>query len=288
MTSLLQLLYNYQMSVIESERFYYTHLLEEKELNTKNEALIKNNDNTAVLVDDITGKQQEHSLSKELISLQRQLTKVSIELQTMKLSNEQLKEAQKVTKNTMNQKLNNSLKTIERLKSELSVNNSSHGDEDASSVTPPKIFNTFKNNEIKQKNNIHLLSPVTRKESGHLESNNKIEKLSGIRNIVNSKKHTLFDMDTESEADNSLNSIENVLKINTLKRNEVLANMVLPKDALPESSDINSSQNILSVDIPLIKGNTVEEKQVKNHHETKKRTLTKTRIQKLDSDDSLL
>ena len=258
MSTTLQLLANYYKSVLENERTYLE--------NVKTKIPEK-------IVTESANLESSARIGSEILVLQRQLTQLSSDLQMMRHENEQLKESQKHHKASMESKLNTSKKTVEKLRQELIERYGN--DESNLTIDTNKSFSAI-NTMVKNKGRIHLLSPIVNKSPlgrGPVISKTKLHSL---RQVISSGKHTLFDDDSDKSEVLSLESSQDVLFVNSLRKNEMLADIILPKDGLSQSSVAGSLSPV-----------SCRTEENSGSEQYKKRKLTRKRIQNIESEDSL-
>lgn len=238
MSTLLQLLANYYDSVLDNERIYREYV-----------SCSSTNSNVS--------PQHEPSprIEQEMLLLQRQVYQLTSEVQVLHRENDTLKELQKAQRSLMETKLNNSKKTIEKLKKQL---NEQNGKSSSSATPPPTQL---------RKRELHLLSPLTgrRLEGAGLEQIPQAANGSmGLRRALSSGHHTLFD---DNDTGNlTADRIDDVNFVGSIKNKEKLAQIVLPTDELSHSEGAHRK--------PI-------------RQNGRKRRLTRKRIQKLNTDSEV-
>ncbi|EDO17666.1 hypothetical protein Kpol_1004p41 [Vanderwaltozyma polyspora DSM 70294] len=266
MSTTLQLLANYYKSVIEGERIYYENVI------GKEERQQSSND----------GSTLTKSSGSDTLMLQRQITQLNTDLQVLRHENEQLKEMQKTHRALMESKLKSSKKIIENLKNDLRNNNNTddqnNGEQNTIDINKEELQHSSRiSTMVSKKIGFQLLSPMNERLLRGTGRNTDKNQLSGLRYVISTGKHTIFDESYQDDTDNSKDDgVDGVLLANPVKNVEKLANLVLPSDAL---SDGNTSPT------PRLSSSHTETSDRNEHY--KKRKLARKRIQNLDSDDSL-
>lgn len=235
MSTLLQLLANYYNSVLESERIYHENVACSSSVPCPS-----------------LQREPSPKVEQEMLLLQRQVHQLTSEVQVLHRENDTLKELQKTQRALMESKVNNSKKTIEKLRKQLNEPDR----KESNNATPPPT-------QLK-KRKLHLLSPLTgRKLEGVGVS--QISKNSngsmGLRRALSSGQHTLFD--DHDIGNQTLDHIADINFIDSIKNREKLLQIELPTNAL---SDNEEAQRKPSTKIG------------------KKRRLARKPIQKLNND----
>ncbi|CCC70605.1 hypothetical protein NCAS_0F01210 [Naumovozyma castellii] len=191
MSTLLQLLSTYYKSVIESERIYNEYQL------SANVQHIPNNKNGS---SSSTSISTDSRIVDETLLLQKQLTQLTSQLQKLTQENETLKEVQKSNKALAETKIQNYKKRINIL------------------VQRENGKNTEKD-EDQKKPVLHLFSPLRKRGLDETKGRIKNKNGSGLRDVISTGKHTLFDDDEdedENDDDTSPNRSEDVLFLQSL------------------------------------------------------------------------
>lgn len=206
--SSLKLLSDYYISLINSERIYNQYIKDK----------IKETSESSL------------TLTKETVSLQKQVQQLSVDLAAQKQENEKLKELQK------NQKalLENAKKTITKLKGK---------------STPEK--DEF-HDESPSRSKFHLLSPII-KDSSHTRIMDNValsERPVRLRNVLNEDKVTLFDDNMKNIPDQN----NSILFISPIKNgsNNSPSKPVILRTKLTDSNENNNHNNNNDNDKPNI------------------------------------
>lgn len=253
MSTLLQLLANYYKNVIESQRIYHENVqiyaspLEES---------------------GSTGSGSSSRVAEEMFLLQRQVSHLTAEIQSLSRENDKLRGLQATHKALMESKLNNSRKIIDKLKREQRDYRAAPDRESDSTPPPPELSK-------KGQAPFHLLSPLNVRKIDGAKHDHIIaasSKPTGLRQVLTGGHQTLFDGDQTIE-NLSADRTDDVLFINSIKHKDKLGSVVLPTEAHSEDEDSQvkaTSKPTLAV----TNGKGV----------TKKRKLARKRIQTVDSD----
>ncbi|QLL30757.1 hypothetical protein HG536_0A05720 [Torulaspora globosa] len=254
MSTLVQLLATYYKAVLESERIYY--------------------ENVNIYASPSTGTNSSGSDSssrvvEEMFLLQRQVSQLTAEIQSLRRENDDLKSLQATHKALMESKLNNSKKIIEKLKREQRNDQAAASNESATTPPPAKLR--------KKQAPFHLLSPMNSRKLDGRTQNNANEATSQptrLRYVLKGGHQTLFDGDQTME-NLSADRSEEAIFVNSLKHKDELANIVLPSDALSDN-DGTQAPGKLKKSQPALGGVDVSKR---------KRKLIRKRIQTANSDN---
>lgn len=255
MSTLLQLLANYYRNVLESERIY-----------RENVQLYASPSQDSAS----TGSDTSSRVVQEMFLLQRQVSLLTAEIQSLSRENDRLKSLQATHKALMESKLNNSKKLIDKLKKEQLDNQKIPNKQSRSTPPPP-------DQSRKTKASFHLLSPLNaRKLNGAKFDNthNTNPKTAGLRQVLNGDHRTLFDGDHTLE-NLSADRTDDILFMNSIKHKDKLAKVVLPTGALSDDEDHHGNKDSKLPKLPVASSKSV----------TKKRKLARKRIQTVNSDN---
>lgn len=255
MSTLVQLLATYYKAVLESERIYY--------------------ENVNIYASPSTGTNSSGSDSpsrvvEEMFLLQRQVSQLTAEIQSLRRENDNLRSLQATHKALMESKLNNSKKMIEKLKREQRNDQAVPSGKSASTPPPAKLR--------KRQAPFHLLSPMNArkledgKTQGH--ANEAVSQPNRLRYVLKGGHQTLFDGD--QTLDNiSAERSEEAIFVNSLKHKDELANIVLPSDGLSDN-DGTQPPGKVKKSRPAVAGVDIAKR---------KRKLIRKRIQTANSDN---
>ncbi|QLQ78320.1 hypothetical protein HG537_0A05670 [Torulaspora globosa] len=246
MSTLVQLLATYYKAVIESERIYYENVNMYASPSTGTNS---------------SGSDSSSRVVEEMFLLQRQVSQLTAEIQSLRRENDNLKSLQATHKALMESKLNNSKKIIEKLKREQRNDQGVASGESASTPPPAKL--------TKRQAPFHLLSPMNSRklEDGRSKNHHQPNRL---RYVLKGGHQTLFDGDQTLE-NLSADRSEEAIFVNSLKHKDELANMVLPSDGLSD----NDGTQPLKKSRPALAGVDISKR---------KRKLIRKRIQTANSD----
>lgn len=256
MSTPLQLLANYYRNVQESERIYHENV--QLYASPSGDSASASTESSSRVVE-------------EMFLLQRQVSHLTAEIQSLSRENDKLKGLQATHKALMESKLNNSKKIIDKLRKDQQDNKSAPS-KDLRGTPPPT--------ELPKKGQapFHLLSPLNmRKIDGaakHDHISGASSKPIGLRQVLTGSHQTLFDGDQTFE-NVSADRTDDVLFVNSIKHKDELAKVVLPSEALSEDDDsqVQAKRALPKRTVPSGRG------------VTKKRKLIRKRIQTVNSDN---
>ncbi|KAL3234865.1 Monopolin complex subunit LRS4 [Nakaseomyces bracarensis] len=279
---LLQLVADYYRSVIENERLYYEHLLSAR-----------------VRTDD--------SATHDQLPLQRQINRLTGELQSLVHENDRLRDFQKTQKQVLEAKIQGLKKNLDQVKSERSAGNVSERSQSTRSTrstrnkytdiagTPSRQGRAGKDTDLSRRSGFHLLSPM----NANIRTRSRA-KTGGLKDVLKTGKHTIFDdthleFDTDSDDENSTIDNSTIHSKRRKRGSNLEESMEFTSDntndiAFLDNLKVRDKSNILN--LPSGDLSPDEDSQSANNTDrignTKRRRLAKRRIQTMDSDSSEL
>lgn len=264
-----QLLADYYRSVVENERFYYEYMLS------------KGHTGGNVAADD-------------QLQLQKQVNKLTVELQSLVHENERLREYQKTQRQVLEAKIQGLKKNVEHLKNNNEASSASSGSVTRSTRRNAPRGAVGKDTDLSKRSEFHLLSPMSNRVR------TRAYKAGGLKEVLKTGKQTIFDdshvMQFDSDSDDDENTLENSIVINNndalrkKRGSKVEESMEFTSD---NSNDIAFLENMKvrdkSLNLPSEELSPDEDTQSSNVEQsgnTKRRRLAKRRIQTMESDNS--
>lgn len=276
---LLQLLADYYRSVVENERFYYEYILAK------------------------AGSSRESSADQDdQLQLQKQVNKLTVELQSLVHENERLREFQKTQKQALEAKIQGLKNNVDHLKNDSMSRSNGSKRRSASRGGVER-----KNTDLSRRSDFHLLSPINSKvrtrAGNHMAG--------GLREVLRSGKQTIFDdshvmelddSDKDSSSDGENFGLENSMTTNASatesrrKRRErgskVEESMEFTSDntndiAFLEDLKVRDKKKFLNLPSgELSPDEDSQSSKAEQESGTKRRRLATRRIQTMDSDSS--
>ncbi|XDT05481.1 Monopolin complex subunit LRS4 [Nakaseomyces glabratus] len=296
----LQVVADYYRCVLENERIYYEYQLNRRET-------VKNSRSE----DEFSGSERTNALqTDEQLQLQRQVNKLTVDLQSMAHENERLREFQKTQKQILESKIQQLKKTVDSFKNERNSSSSSHV------RTPPRqtrsgAYTQGKDTDLSRRGGFHLLSPIVgnvnpgKEKAGGLKETLKVG-----RNTIFDKNSSLLDDDDDDDDDDEINgtSVKERSRVTGRKLRSSSSlkdsknNHIEEEEAMEFTTD-NSDEVGLMEGLKLRDGSAKanlqlpsgslspdEDTQSSNEETTntrkKRRRLTRRRIQTMNSDNS--